>query len=127
MLFAALAMWVGALWLAGCAEHHPTVTVVQDQVKIIVHPWRKRADSVKLVAKAPPADRYRYVGRVAGRAPTDDFVEAAKDAQNDLKANAAELGADVVKIDRLRPPSDSSKATRRAVLLTGRAYKAIEN
>ncbi len=120
VLVGALAMFVGALWLAGCA-HHPTVTVASvDQVRITVHPWKKSPSDVRLVGKAPDAEHYRFVGRVAGRAPSSDFVEGAKDAEAALKQQAADLGADLVKIDRLKP-------SRRVVLVGGRAYKAIAN
>jgi hypothetical protein len=81
---------------------------------------------VHFVRAVPPPAEYRCVGRVEGVAPGGDFVAAAKDARIDIKTKAAKLGADVVKIDRMRVPSDQHPSTKPAVLLTGRAYRHVD-
>jgi hypothetical protein len=78
--------------------------------------------AVKIVAKRPSAQKYHFVGRVEARATTGDIVDAALAADADLRRQAKALGADVIKIDVITPPSDRpSKHSR--VILAGRAYK----
>jgi hypothetical protein len=78
--------------------------------------------SVKIVAKKPSPQKYHFVGRVEARATTVDIVDAAIAADADLRRQAKKLGADVVKIDVITPPSDHAGAHSR-VILAGRAYK----
>lgn len=78
--------------------------------------------AVKIVAHKPSAQKYHFVGRVEARAATADFVDAAIAADADLRRQAKKLGADVVKIDVIAPPSDHAGAHSR-VILAGRAYK----
>ncbi len=78
---------------------------------------------VKLVGRVPPPKRYEYVGKVWGVAPREGFVEAAHDARVDIKTKAVKLGADVVKIDRVRLPSDRPRSADPVVMLVGRAYR----
>jgi hypothetical protein len=78
--------------------------------------------AVKIVAHKPPAQKYHFVGRVEARATTVDIVDAAIAADADLRRQAKKLGADVVKIDVITPPSDHASAHSR-VILAGRAYK----
>src|ERR1700744_1671037 len=78
--------------------------------------------AIKIVVKKPSGQKYHFVGRVEARAPTGDIVDAAIAADADLRRQAKALGADVVKIDVITPPSDHpSKHSR--VILAGRAYK----
>ncbi len=78
--------------------------------------------AIKIVVKKPSAQKYHFVGRVEARATTGDIVDAAIAADADLRRQAKALGADVVKIDIITPPSDHpSKHSR--VILAGRAYK----
>jgi hypothetical protein len=78
--------------------------------------------AIKIVAHKPPAQKYHFVGRVEARATTVDIVDAAIAADADLRRQAKKLGADVVKIDVITPPSDHASAHSR-VILAGRAYK----
>jgi hypothetical protein len=78
--------------------------------------------AVKIVAHRPSAQKYHFVGRVEARATTVDIVDAAIAADADLRRQAKKLGADVVKIDVITPPSDHASAHSR-VILAGRAYK----
>ena len=77
---------------------------------------------VKIVGRKPSAQKYHFVGRVEARATTADIVDAAIAADADLRRQAKKLGADVVKIDVITPPSDHASAHSR-VILAGRAYK----
>ncbi|HEY2747449.1 MAG TPA: hypothetical protein VGL86_22655 [Polyangia bacterium] len=79
-------------------------------------------ESVKIVAKKPPAQKYHFVGRVEARATTGDIVDCAIAADADLRRQAKALGADVVKIDVITPPSEHAGKHSR-VVLAGRAYK----
>jgi hypothetical protein len=79
-------------------------------------------ESVKIVAKKPSAQKYHFVGRVAARATTGDIVDVAIAADADLRRQAKALGADVVKIDVITPPSEHAGKHSR-VILAGRAYK----
>jgi hypothetical protein len=78
--------------------------------------------AVKIVAKKPSLQKYHFVGRVEARATTGDIVDAAIAADADLRRQAKKLGADVVKIDIIAPPSERAGAHSR-VILAGRAYK----
>jgi hypothetical protein len=77
---------------------------------------------LKIVAHRPSAQKYHFVGRVEARATTVDIVDAAIAADADLRRQAKKLGADVVKIDVITPPSDHASAHSR-IILAGRAYK----
>ena len=105
--------FAGATGLCGCAS--------------VGSPVRGRPEpvmGVRLVGEVPPS--HRYLGRVSGEAPEVDFVEAAFLARADLRCKAAILGADMVKIDRVRVPPDRHRASRRHVLLSGRAYRTVK-
>ena len=78
--------------------------------------------SVKIVAHKPSSQKYHFVGRVEARATTVDIVDAAIAADADLRRQAKALGADVVKIDVITPPSEHAGPHSR-VILAGRAYK----
>jgi uncharacterized protein YbjQ (UPF0145 family) len=120
----AFLLFAGAMWLAGCA--HEVQHYKGAQVEITVRPWKSAArtpDEVKLVSKAPDPAKYVFVGRVNGVTPKTELVEAAKAAQQDLREKAAALGADVVKIDVLRAPTEAIH--HKGVLLAGRAYKLL--
>jgi hypothetical protein len=80
-------------------------------------------ESVKIVAKKPSAQKYHFVGRIEARATTGDIVDAALAADADLRRQAKALGADVVKIDVIAPPSDRPSKHGGRVILAGRAYK----
>lgn len=111
--------------LVGCATSKGTVAVKKPDEKrdsaVVEAPKPVDANPVvKLVAKAPPARRYRFVGRVQATAKNgDDFVEAARTANADLRRQAKALGADVVKVDVVSPG--------RRIVLAGRAYKSVVN
>ena len=79
-------------------------------------------ETVKIVAKKPSPQKYHFVGRVEARATTGDIVDAAIAADADLRRQAKALGADVIKIDVIAPPSEHSGKHSR-VVLAGRAYK----
>jgi uncharacterized protein YbjQ (UPF0145 family) len=123
----ALLLFVSAWLLSGCA-HEPAAgqRFSGPAVQITVHPWKnagKVPDNVKLVSKQPDPSRYIFLGRVNGVTQKTELVDAAEAAQRDLKEKAAALGADVVKIDVLRPPNESARY--KGVLLAGRAYKLV--
>jgi len=120
----ALVLFVSAWLLSGCA--HEAQHFKGAQVEITVHPWKptvKTPDTVKLVSKTPDPARYVFLGRVNGVTPKTELVEAAKAAQQDLREKAAALGADLVKIDVLRAPTEGLH--HKGVLLAGRAYKLL--
>ncbi len=79
-------------------------------------------DAVKIVAHKPSPPKYHFVGRVEARATATDIVDAAVAVDADLRRQAKALGADVIKIDVIAPPSDRAHAHSR-VILAGRAYK----
>jgi hypothetical protein len=103
------------LLAAACTHAAPPVAVAPQAL-----------DTPQLVVSPPPRTLYRYVGRVEGVARSPDLVQAARAARDDLRWKAHVLGADVVRIDYVAPPPEHASAGRR-VLLTGRAYKAIEH
>jgi hypothetical protein len=76
---------------------------------------------VRLVAKQPRASRFLFLGKVNGASLVGEWVETAKNARADLQRKALEMGADVVKIDRVRVPPDAYRGSY--VLLRGRAYR----
>ncbi len=78
--------------------------------------------AIKIVAHKPSPEKYRFVGRVEARATTTDIVDAAIAVDADLRRQAKALGADVIKIDVIAPPSEKARAHSR-VILAGRAYK----
>ncbi len=78
--------------------------------------------AVKIVARKPSPQKYHFVGRIQARATTADIVDAAIAADADLRRQAKALGADVIKIDVIAPPSERARAHSR-VILAGRAYK----
>ena len=115
--------------LVGCAGTHATVRATKTaRTTALVAPAPKPAelggDVVKIVAHRPPARLYKYVGRIEARATTADFVDAAIAADADLRRQARALGADLVKLDVIKPPRDNARPHRR-VILAGRAYKAV--
>jgi hypothetical protein len=110
--------------LVGCATSGSTARVQKPDEKrdsaVVEAPKPVDAKpAVKLVAHTPPAKRYRYVGRVQATAKTNDFVEAARSTNADLRRQAKALGADVVAVDVVSPG--------RRVVLAGRAYKSRVN
>jgi hypothetical protein len=111
--------------LVGCATSGSTTQVRKPDEKrdsaVVEAPKPVDAKStVKLVAKTPPAKRYRFVGRVEATAKTGgDFVEAARTANADLRRQAKALGADVIKVEVVSPG--------KRVVLAGRAYKSRIN
>ena len=117
-LLVAGAIGFGAALLgSGCAPL-PKVTVTvptAPQVQITVHPWEK---PLKLVAKLPPHDHWKYVGRVRALSKADEFVDAAHTVQDRLRQRARALGADVVKIE-------TASADSQIVQLSGRAYRSV--
>ena len=78
--------------------------------------------AIKIVAHKPSPQKYHFVGRVQARATTSDIVDAAIAVDADLRRQAKALGADVIKIDVIAPPSENGRAHSR-VILAGRAYK----
>ena len=79
-------------------------------------------ETVKIVAHKPSPQKYHFVGRVEARATTGDIVDAAIAVDADLRRQARALGADVIKIDVIAPPSEHAGKHSR-VVLAGRAYK----
>jgi hypothetical protein len=77
----------------------------------------------RIVERKPSARHYRFVGVVRATSQSGDLVEAARDADADLRRQAKKLGADVVKLDLIAPPNDTR--THRHLIFAGRAYKAI--
>jgi hypothetical protein len=78
--------------------------------------------SVKIVSHKPSAQKYKFVGRIEARSASGDIVDAAIAADADLRRQAKALGADVIKLDVIAPPSDHPGKHSR-VILAGRAYK----
>src|SRR4029079_9501794 len=79
-------------------------------------------ETVKIVARKPSTQKYHFVGRVEARATTGDIVDVAIAADADLRRQAKALGADVIKIDVITPPSEHAGKHSRGIL-AGRAYK----
>jgi hypothetical protein len=81
--------------------------------------------SVEIAVEQPGVDGYALVGTVTGIAAANDLDTATEAARNDLRNNAAALGASLVTIDE-----DTGKAllleNKTKVKLVGRAYKSIE-
>jgi hypothetical protein len=77
----------------------------------------------RIVERKPSARRYRFVGLVRATSQSGDLVEAARDADADLRRQAARLGADVVKLDVIAPPNDTRLHPH--LIFAGRAYKSI--
>ncbi|MDB4968415.1 MAG: hypothetical protein JWN44_4104 [Myxococcales bacterium] len=83
---------------------------------------KELGSAIKIVGKRPSAARYKFVGRIEATTSTNDIVDAAVTANAELRRKAKALGADVIKLDVIAPPSDSEHPHRR-VILAGRAYK----
>jgi len=83
---------------------------------------RPGASSVKLITKEPPKERWELAGKITGESASDDTVEAAVTAENDLKNKAALLGASLVKIDQVSPPGDKGRRGKQVVFMA-RAYR----
>jgi hypothetical protein len=102
----------------GCAHqppvHHASAASVDEEAPPPAPPLR----AIRLVAHRPP--HYKFVGRVRGTAPSDDFVVAAKQARTNLVRKAEALGADVIKIERVDPGLHGQ------VLIAGRAYRLAD-
>lgn len=100
--------------LSGCAEQLP------DHVDLM-----PAAADVDFTEDPPGADGYKMVGQVTGVAAAHDPDVAEEAARNDMRNNAAKLGATVVKIDEDKgealPLEDKTK-----VELVGRAYRAVD-
>jgi hypothetical protein len=123
-----MAVAVGAS-LAGCASGGPTARKTAKTTAVATaapapKPAELGGDVVKIVAHRPSARRYKYVGRIQARASSGDFVDAAIAADADLRRQARALGADLVKLDVIKPPRDNARPHRR-VILAGRAYKSV--
>ena len=105
-----------------CAHSQPAPQAGRSQMEFepdpVVEEAPAPARNVRWVAHRPP--HYKFVGKVRGTAPSDDFVEGAKVARKKLTQKAEALGADVVKIDRLDP------GTHGRVLIAGRAYRLAD-
>jgi hypothetical protein len=125
-------MVVGAA-LSGCASSHkqarrPATPSEAEDSKVAVAPKEAPKPkelggaSVKIVAKRPSTRSYKFVGRVEAKTSTNDIVDAAINADAELRRKAKALGADVIKLDIIAPPSDNSHPHNR-VILAGRAYK----
>jgi hypothetical protein len=115
--------------LAGCATAHDNKRPVAARAPVTVSapkpapkPKELGGDAVKIVAHRPSAKQYKFAGRVEVRATTADIVDAALAADADLRRQAKALGADVIKLDVIAPPSDRARPRNR-VILAGRAYK----
>ena len=111
---------LGLLLLSFACAHQPAPQAHRSQMEFepdpVVEQQPERA--IRLVAHRPA--HYKFVGKVRGTAPSDDFVEGAKVARKKLNQKAEALGADVVKIDRLDPGSHGR------VLIAGRAYRLAD-
>lgn len=126
-----MAILVGATLAAGCAASkqearraHPSeANDAQVASAAAQAPVKELGGAaVKIVAHKPSPQKYKFVGRIEARSASGDIVDAAIAADADLRRQAKALGADVVKLDVIAPPSDRpSKRSR--VILAGRAYK----
>jgi len=105
---------ITGLLLCGCAEDLPA------HVELL-----PAGASVEIAVEQPGVDGYALVGTVTGIAAANDLDTATEAARNDLRNNAAALGASLVTIDE-----DTGKAllleNKTKVKLVGRAYKSIE-
>jgi hypothetical protein len=124
LMLAALA----GIFMAGCATTPHAKTAAgpraideSSDAKVAVAPASQPA--VRIVEKKPSARRYRFVGLVRATSQSGDLVEAARDADADLRRQAAALHADVVKLDVIAPPNDTR--AHRHLIFAGRAYKSI--
>lgn len=92
----------------------------------VVHPTAQPASSgaVKIVSKEPSASQYELIGKLSGEALSDDTVDAPPEAEADLKRKAAQMGASLVKIDKVIPLGDSGRRFRHVVFVA-RAFRAV--
>jgi hypothetical protein len=124
LMLAALA----GIFMAGCATtphakitHAPRVIDERGDARVAEAP--RSQPGVRIVEKKPSARLYRFVGVVRATSQSGDLVEAARDADADLRRQAAALHADVVKLDVIAPPNDTR--AHRHLIFAGRAYKSI--
>ena len=117
-----------AATMMGCATapkqqaRGPMPSEASDSAVATPQPKELGGETVKIVAHKPSPQKYHFVGRVEARATTTDIVDAAIAVDADLRRQAKALGADVIKIDVIAPPSEKARAHSR-VILAGRAYK----
>jgi hypothetical protein len=118
----------GVVFSAGCAatpkQASRPMPRESDDNKVAVADTRSKEASgpVKVVARVPSSKQYKFVGRVEVRATNASFVDQAATANAELRQKAKALGADVVKLDVITPPSDRPGA-HSGIILAGRAYK----
>lgn len=101
-------------WLLSCAGHLPESIELKPQ-----------GEDVEIAAEPPSPDAYQLVGEVTGQAAANDIELAQEAARNDLRNNAAALGAVVVTIDsNVGEPLLLIGKTK--VKLVGRAFKPAD-
>jgi hypothetical protein len=83
------------------------------------------AEGVDFATEVPSPDTFMLIGEVTGLAAANDAETAQAAAKNDLRNNAAALGASLVTIDetigQALPLQEKTK-----VKLIGRAYKPVD-
>jgi hypothetical protein len=128
-LIALLLVALAGICLAGCATTSharvagaPRAIDESGDAKVAPAP-PSQATALRIVEHKPSARRYRFVGVVRATSQSGDLVEAARDADADLRRQAARLHADVVKLDVIAPPNDTR--AHRHLIFAGRAYKSI--
>jgi hypothetical protein len=108
------ALFAFPLMLLACAEQIP------DHVELL-----PQAESVEFALEPPSPRAYKLLGEVSGQAAASDPEAAQQAAKNDLRNNAAALGASLVTIDenvgQLMLLQDRTK-----VKVVGRAYKSVD-
>jgi hypothetical protein len=124
-----MAVFLAGLGLAGCATTARTKSSsvakssIDEREDGRTQPATQPESGLRIVERRPPPRLYKFVGLVRATSVSGDLVEAARDADADLRRQAARLHADVVKLDVIAPPNDNRQ--HRHLIFAGRAYKSI--
>lgn len=114
MMRRALRLLFATLLFSACAP------AVQEQVKL-----KPEAEQVEFAVETPSANAYSLVGKINADAAGREMDEAILSAKNDLRNQAAAMGATLVIVDETIPDKDFVRE-KRIVHLKGRAFKVKE-
>jgi Domain of unknown function (DUF4156) len=102
------------LLLFACAEQIP------EHIELL-----PQAETVEFALEPPSPGAYKLLGEVSGQGAANDPDTAQQAAKNDLRNNAAAMGATLVTIDaNIGEPMPLQDKTKVRVL--GRAYKSVD-
>ncbi|MGA2447195.1 MAG: hypothetical protein ABTD50_00810 [Polyangiaceae bacterium] len=106
---------VGCAFTVGCASYHPRGPV----------DLTPQGTSVEILVEAPSVDGHSLVANIRAEATGNDLDAATSFAKNDLRNQAAALGATLVTVDdtKAEPVPLQNTVT---VRLVGRAYKPVD-